>query len=48
MKDFSCKCRHQHIKNTVPWINDDILKIMKERDSALKINGAMTDNILLC
>ncbi|XP_056291865.1 uncharacterized protein LOC130207340 [Pseudoliparis swirei] len=36
MKDFSCKFRHKHIKHSVPWMNDDILKIMKERDSALK------------
>lgn len=37
IKDFNCKFRHKRTKNTVPWINEDILKLMNERDLVLKI-----------
>ena len=36
IKDFNCKFRRKNNKNTVPWINADILKLMKERDLVLK------------
>lgn len=36
IKDFSSKINYKHNKNLLPWINSDILKLMKERDLALK------------
>ncbi len=34
--DYTCKFNHRKKKNMVPWINVDILNLMKERDHALK------------
>lgn len=34
--EFTRKFKNRPIKNNLPWINADILKIMKERDAALK------------
>jgi len=36
INDFSCKLNPKNKKYTVPWINSDILKLMKKRDLALK------------
>jgi len=37
IKEFTQKFKYKHNKNIVPWINQDIIKIMKERDLALKL-----------
>ncbi len=34
--DYTCKFNHRKKKNMVPWINVDILNLMKERDHPLK------------
>ncbi len=34
---FTCRPRHRKKKNTIPWINTNILNLMKKRDMALKI-----------
>ncbi len=34
--DYTCKFNHRKKKNKVPWINVDILNLMKERDHPLK------------
>ncbi len=36
IKDFSCKLNPKNKKHTVPWMNSDILELMKKRDLALK------------
>lgn len=38
IKDFSSKYSCKNKEHTVPWINSDILKLMKEQDLALKNN----------
>ena len=37
IKEFSRKIKDKQHKNTVPWINPGIIKLMKMRDQALKI-----------
>ena len=36
IRDFNCKFNQKNKKNTVPLINEDILKLMNERDLVLK------------
>jgi len=37
ISEFSIKMKHKYKKQSLPWVNDNIKKIMKERDNALKL-----------
>lgn len=36
ISDFSIKTKYKYKKQSLPWVNDNIKKLMKERDNALK------------